>query len=514
MPWKTKLAALLVCLCGAGTASAELVQYRIIDLGTIADISGVDVRGMNNRGLAAGMVRTRESPFASSFTHAAIFNGGLIELLPDSGTHKDDTALAWDINDTGDVGGYYRPRTASYNRPALWDDGLLVPAHMLPGGAEGQVRSLSDELDWVGVGFSATSVTGGPNQNRATMWNKNGTIKHNLGTLATTTEFVSSVANDVNKHQQVVGVSGTDGGVSRAFLWQDGQPMQNLGTLGGASEAWGINDLTHVVGASNNMAFYWSSATGMIPVGSSNTSAAAINNSDVICGVKLGRAAVGFGPSEPMVQLSTLLTPDSTGWTLYNANDINERWQIVGVGTNAFGQNRAYLAVPVPLNTTNTIPAGASTFAAPGDLAGWTPTGAGSASVIADPNDATNYVMSLVTGSPILVDQTVDTPAGAFAIGFDYRFLTVTGTLTVSVDGVEVASLDAPDWVFDQYTPYSLIVDQPELLGLNDVPLTFSLDGPTGSQVLLDNITLTELVPEPASLALLACGALALIRRR
>jgi len=51
-----------------------------------------------------------------------------------------------------------------------------------------------------------------------------------------------SEARGINNSGQVVGISWISSG-NRAFLWEEGSPMQDIGTLvgGSASSAWGRN---------------------------------------------------------------------------------------------------------------------------------------------------------------------------------------------------------------------------------------------------------------------------------
>ena len=180
------------------------------------------------------------------------------------------------------VGTYWE--SGSNARPAAWVDGAFHKLPMLGGGTRGSVDAVSDEVNWVAVGHTDTRVIDAPNQSRAVMWDKTLGLPVSLGLLATETESVSSVAYDVNLSHQVVGVSGTDSGILRPFLWEPATGMIDLGSLGGfaASRAYGINDATHIVGESNGRAFYWSDGM-MKAVGGNNSSAQAINNSDMIC---------------------------------------------------------------------------------------------------------------------------------------------------------------------------------------------------------------------------------------
>ena len=87
--------------------------------------------------------------------------------------------------------------------------------------------------------------------------------------------------------------------------------MTDLGTLDGflSSEAFAINDLGQIVGASGKRAFIWES--GM------------------------------------MTDLNDLLVPNA-GWDyLFDARDINNNGQITGTGV-IDGDRRAYVLTPIP----------------------------------------------------------------------------------------------------------------------------------------------------------------------
>ena len=140
-----------------------------------------------------------------------------------------------------------------------------------------------------------------------------------LGTLTGTGQ---SFATGINNSGEVVGYANIgpgDGGNNHAVLWSDGS-IQDLGTLGGPladySLAYGINDSGQVVGFSQIDA-------------SQGTGSPFIYSNGV------------------MQDLNSLIDPAS-GWTLENAYAINDSGQIVGNGTNALGQQDAFLLTPVP----------------------------------------------------------------------------------------------------------------------------------------------------------------------
>jgi probable HAF family extracellular repeat protein len=124
-------------------------------------------------------------------------------------------------------------------------------------------------------------------------------------------------ANAINNCGQIVGWAGADSDHGHASLWSNGT-MTDLGTLAAPyndhSCATGINASGQIVGSSyfaeNNTAhaFLYSNGT--------------------------------------MTDLNTLIDP-SSGWTLEEANAINDSGWIVGTGTIS-GQQYAFLLTPTP----------------------------------------------------------------------------------------------------------------------------------------------------------------------
>jgi uncharacterized membrane protein len=135
-----------------------------------------------------------------------------------------------------------------------------------------------------------------------------------LGTLP---GGVTSMANAINSSEIIVGQSdGTRAnGHWHAVLWNVSGTIRDLGVLKGGtySIAFGVNDSEVVVGygnIANNAAhaMIWTSSHGMRDLNS--------------------------------------LIPASSGWTLINANAVNNVGQITGYGTHK-GHNRAFLLTPV-----------------------------------------------------------------------------------------------------------------------------------------------------------------------
>jgi probable HAF family extracellular repeat protein len=110
-----------------------------------------------------------------------------------------------------------------------------------------------------------------------------------------TSPYGSALAFGLNDQGQVVGGAIFSDGTRRAFLWQSGTGIINLGVLAGdtTSEAVSINNAGQVVGVSYPAAgqplrgFLWQANTGMIDVGAGAglfTQATGINQQGVVIG--------------------------------------------------------------------------------------------------------------------------------------------------------------------------------------------------------------------------------------
>jgi probable HAF family extracellular repeat protein len=146
--------------------------------------------------------------------------------------------------------------------------------------------------------------------------------------------------------------------------------MQDIGTLGGFSTAFAINNAGEIVGeslttatattAANTRAFLFANGTmrdlGAVNGGSS--SARAINNVGQIVGfTSTPGAADVFPPQDKHAMIFTLsdntmrdlnaLIPANSGWVLLSANGINDAGQIVGEGVHNGNSGSAFLLTPV-----------------------------------------------------------------------------------------------------------------------------------------------------------------------
>jgi len=238
----------------------------------------------------------------------------------------------------------------------------------------------------------------------AVEWSPSGAIT-NLGTFSGGT---SSAAFQINSAGEISGDSFLSSGVVNAARWTD-KKIKNLGKLRGAifSAGLAINDNGYIVGESVfsygppivSHGFLWNGAVmkdlGTLPGG--NTSMAnAINSNGVVVGqsdglytasrwhavqwnasgkirdlgvLKGGTYSVAFGVNDSDVVVGygniannaphatiwtaakgtqdlNSLIPQNSGWTLINANAINNVGQITGYGSRN-GHNHAFVLTPV-----------------------------------------------------------------------------------------------------------------------------------------------------------------------
>ena len=295
--------------------------YLIKDLGTLG---GADSQAfaLNESGGTAGVAQR-----ADGSSHAFFFNG----TLKDLGTLGGASSVAAGMTRSGQVVG--RALTSVGNsRAFLYSNGSMRSLGTL-GGSQSAAYAINDAGEIVG-----SASTSGDAATRAFLY-RNGTMTR----LGATFGGTNSVATAINDQGDVAGYASTAGNAStRAFLFTGGVQI-NLGTLGGMSEATGVNTLVEVVGRSvvpsgAQHAFLYSGGTmqDLGTLGGRNSEALAISplgrvvvgSSDIAVGS--GRHAFLYVDGR-MTDLNTILPPGS-GWVLEAATAINSVAEITGYG--------------------------------------------------------------------------------------------------------------------------------------------------------------------------------------
>jgi len=337
---------------GASTLTAQAhdaspTHYEVVELGSSA--WGLTIANdINNRGVIVGDWDSGVT-FGAPRHGVVWLNGEMIDLTTDTDIVS---ASARSVNDSGLVTGSFTTNGSYPSGGFVWQRGV---SETLPTFAPGFQKGfgISERGFILGRAMHETFKTG------PTLWDHELNV-HDLGSLGIGT----GIAHDANGWDVVVGSSGASLSQTNAFTWRDGH-MQDIGALPGhpIARAHAINNYNEVVGFSgsalNDHAFYWSQESGMIDLGNLGygygASAHDINDAGVIVGYTYndtGRTGAVWHDFE-LFDLNSLLV-NGQGWTIDDANGINELGQIVGHGRHN-GVTVAYLATPVNTPMTTVI---------------------------------------------------------------------------------------------------------------------------------------------------------------
>jgi probable HAF family extracellular repeat protein len=346
---------LVLAMAGAARAGSE---YTLVDLGVLSGGQSSGGYALNSVGHATGTADVGGSG-------QVFLSDGQPPMhqvaVPGSGT-------GFGINVKGQIAGW---TLASDGQGRLATRGFVTgdnagSAHLLPGLVGGQdysaARGLNNSGVVVGSGMTASGLL------HAVMWDGPNAAARDLGTLK---GGLQSQAVAINDKGVMVGWSDSNF-VTRAVEFRfDGTSttIKDLGALdgSGASKAMGINAAGQVVGSSSALggsthAFLYDDRNTLTPMidlqaGSHlwdgwSSEAHGINGAGWAVG-QLYRGANGAQqvafvsvPGLGMMNLADLVDPgEAAGWTFTNAWGINDKGQIVGVGSYR-GYTRAFLLNP------------------------------------------------------------------------------------------------------------------------------------------------------------------------
>lgn len=314
--------------------------FSVTDLGTVGTGNLSVANAINNAGVVVGY--TDVTPYQE---HAFRWSAGtMTDLGVEPGA---DYSVANAINDAGQVAGTADRQSGGYGYPARWSaSGVLTDL----GGSVTNELGVGNAIDPAGRiagGQRPADSEGSPN---AEFYDVNGAPTY----LGNPPDSLNA-ATGVNAVDQVVG--------SPAFVWKSGT-LTTLPALAGApagdAGAVAINISGQIVGwsgiagSSNAHAVLWSGGA-VTDLGTVNgityNQANAINAAGQIVGTADPHCYPCVNPvpwlRQPggaLTDLNTLI-PAGSGWTLQQANGINDRGQIVGAGLHN-GATHAFLLTP------------------------------------------------------------------------------------------------------------------------------------------------------------------------
>ncbi|MCU7728323.1 hypothetical protein ODJ79_31810 [Actinoplanes sp. KI2] len=322
-------------------------RYTVTELSTPAG-STSGANAISNSGIVAGNVTGADSvPHAARWSAA----GARTDL---GGLPGGSTSIANGVNDSGQVAGSADRTGGGYAYPVRWS-------------AAGAIQDLGGtQTNRLGQGLAIDAsgrVAGG--QRPANSEGDPYGILYGVDGTPTALGDVG-LARGINGRGQVVGGPGP-------YVWQSGT-LTTLPGLpgGGGGSAYGINNAGLIVGiagtASGSHAATWRNGA-ITDIGTVdgiqfstaravNAAGQVVGTSDPLCSPCVAPRAWIWQSGTTITALDTLV-PAGSGWTLREANGINDRGEIVGVGLHN-GVLRGYRLTPTRSANVNFAPSGAA----------------------------------------------------------------------------------------------------------------------------------------------------------
>jgi probable HAF family extracellular repeat protein len=335
------------------SAYAGTSRYTITDLGTLPGHgdSYVWEQTVNNRGHVACYANDSASPNAYAGDASFLWKGpGQVEVLP--GLPGAQETMVYGLNNLDQAVGLSGSDYATAHA-VLWEEGRVHDLGTLPG----DIQSMAELINNQGVvaGSSYNSETG---VRTAVYW-QDGKIYP--------LPFLNQVpgaaeAFGINQHSQIAGYTTVNDGNIHAALWTIHQGVvsaTDLGTLGGVySFAVAINNRGQIAGQSQT---YSGEAHAALWQGGSVVDLGTFANDPFALALALNDRGqvVGFSAADladistghallwengTTIDLQTTI-PVGSDWVLGQAEGINDRGQISGIGVHN-GKIRAFLLTP------------------------------------------------------------------------------------------------------------------------------------------------------------------------
>ena len=320
---KSNTLFLSMFLCMALGAS-QLAQAAPLYTVTVVGAANSEAYDVNILGQVVGVYTSGNN------VHAFLYDG---IGFNDIGTLGEANSVAWRINDSGTVVGSVGTNGVS--------QGFSYAGGTMTGLAG---TSTARDISNNGLITGTYYVDNGNGDVVGRAYKYSNGVLTNIGTLAGAEQW-SSDGFAINSAGQVAGtahVEGLPGDPTQPFFYSNGV-MTDIGNLGGIySNAWAINELGQVVGSvgvpGNNLPYVWHAFVysggvlndlGALQADDGLSSAYDINN----LGEAVGRASTDSGSrgvlyaNGGITLLDSLIDP-SDGWTIENANGINDLHQI------------------------------------------------------------------------------------------------------------------------------------------------------------------------------------------
>jgi len=346
---------------------------RVTDLGVLPGGGGSFSTWISPNGLIAGDSGNGQlDPLIPSYPvgHALLWQkGGITDLGVSEGGYESQANA---VNSRGEVVGIFTNTTPDadsmyyglgYEAKAFfWKNGVMQDLGTL-GGPDSQALFINEPgqvVGWSYVNSGPEDICGQNNYltlaTNSFIWDKEKGMR-DLGTLGGT----CTTATALNNGGQIVGHSMTPGDqFEHAFLWEHGS-IHDLGnSLGGNSAgAFAVNDAGEAVGFASLAgdaifhAALWThigESTDLgVPPNAICSYARSINARRQVVGVASSDCANDNIPflwdSGSIFDLNALI-PAGSSLTLHFAVNINDRGEIAGFGSDAAGNQHAFLLVP------------------------------------------------------------------------------------------------------------------------------------------------------------------------